>query len=278
MEEGPSGEETFEWAPQGCEVGNWGWEGRSRLREPQVQSYYPAAVVGGAGGPEGVCEVREGFPPHWGERNVLPARTKEAAGRARTQMGYSSFPHTLGLNSASPPRPPAEEVILAEGETDGDQRHPFDGNSEPGTGEQGPQGAVRLGVENRLGAGLAESGKSKQCGACGRSWPVWVWPMGSCVGGAGVWAGPSRGGAIRGPRAGRAAARLTRSCRKGDGFFSRHVPIVGALRRAAIKKSRTDLLNPEEAEDQLADIASVGECHLPRASAGNHLSPRNPAG
>lgn len=46
---------------------------------------------------------------------------------------------------------------------------------------------------------------------------------------------------------------------KGDGFFSRHVPIVGALRRATIKKSRTDLLNPEEAEDQLADIASVGE-------------------
>uniref|UniRef100_A0A452THY8 Voltage-dependent P/Q-type calcium channel subunit alpha-1A n=1 Tax=Ursus maritimus TaxID=29073 RepID=A0A452THY8_URSMA len=32
----------------------------------------------------------------------------------------------------------------------------------------------------------------------------------------------------------------------------------GALRRATIKKSKTDLLNPEEAEDQLADIASVG--------------------
>ncbi|XP_059948219.1 voltage-dependent P/Q-type calcium channel subunit alpha-1A isoform X3 [Mesoplodon densirostris] len=31
-----------------------------------------------------------------------------------------------------------------------------------------------------------------------------------------------------------------------------------ALRRATIKKSKTDLLNPEEAEDQLADIASVG--------------------
>uniref|UniRef100_A0A8C6QE12 Voltage-dependent P/Q-type calcium channel subunit alpha n=1 Tax=Nannospalax galili TaxID=1026970 RepID=A0A8C6QE12_NANGA len=30
------------------------------------------------------------------------------------------------------------------------------------------------------------------------------------------------------------------------------------LRRATIKKSKTDLLNPEEAEDQLADIASVG--------------------
>uniref|UniRef100_A0A674K4V9 Voltage-dependent P/Q-type calcium channel subunit alpha n=1 Tax=Terrapene triunguis TaxID=2587831 RepID=A0A674K4V9_9SAUR len=31
-----------------------------------------------------------------------------------------------------------------------------------------------------------------------------------------------------------------------------------ALRRATIKKSKTDLLNPEEAEDQLADISSVG--------------------
>ncbi|XP_074194165.1 voltage-dependent P/Q-type calcium channel subunit alpha-1A isoform X3 [Rhinolophus sinicus] len=31
-----------------------------------------------------------------------------------------------------------------------------------------------------------------------------------------------------------------------------------ALRRATIKKSKTDLLNPDEAEDQLADIASVG--------------------
>ncbi|CAO2610899.1 Voltage-dependent P/Q-type calcium channel subunit alpha-1A [Lemmus lemmus] len=31
-----------------------------------------------------------------------------------------------------------------------------------------------------------------------------------------------------------------------------------ALRRATLKKSKTDLLNPEEAEDQLADIASVG--------------------
>ncbi|XP_069914505.1 voltage-dependent P/Q-type calcium channel subunit alpha-1A isoform X3 [Oryctolagus cuniculus] len=31
-----------------------------------------------------------------------------------------------------------------------------------------------------------------------------------------------------------------------------------ALRRATIKKSKTDLLHPEEAEDQLADIASVG--------------------
>ncbi|XP_059588284.1 voltage-dependent P/Q-type calcium channel subunit alpha-1A isoform X2 [Alligator mississippiensis] len=31
-----------------------------------------------------------------------------------------------------------------------------------------------------------------------------------------------------------------------------------ALQRAAIKKSKTDLLNPEEADDQLADIASVG--------------------
>uniref|UniRef100_A0A452TFS7 Voltage-dependent P/Q-type calcium channel subunit alpha n=1 Tax=Ursus maritimus TaxID=29073 RepID=A0A452TFS7_URSMA len=33
---------------------------------------------------------------------------------------------------------------------------------------------------------------------------------------------------------------------------------LAALRRATIKKSKTDLLNPEEAEDQLADIASVG--------------------
>ncbi|XP_029772461.1 voltage-dependent P/Q-type calcium channel subunit alpha-1A [Suricata suricatta] len=31
-----------------------------------------------------------------------------------------------------------------------------------------------------------------------------------------------------------------------------------ALRRATVKKSKTDLLHPEEAEDQLADIASVG--------------------
>uniref|UniRef100_A0A8C0GYX8 Voltage-dependent P/Q-type calcium channel subunit alpha n=1 Tax=Chelonoidis abingdonii TaxID=106734 RepID=A0A8C0GYX8_CHEAB len=31
-----------------------------------------------------------------------------------------------------------------------------------------------------------------------------------------------------------------------------------ALRRATIKKSKTDLLNPEEADDQLADISSVG--------------------
>ncbi|XP_066888761.1 voltage-dependent P/Q-type calcium channel subunit alpha-1A isoform X7 [Kogia breviceps] len=37
----------------------------------------------------------------------------------------------------------------------------------------------------------------------------------------------------------------------------RHPFDVGALRRATIKKSKTDLLNPEEAEDQLADIASV---------------------
>uniref|UniRef100_G1T2E4 Voltage-dependent P/Q-type calcium channel subunit alpha n=1 Tax=Oryctolagus cuniculus TaxID=9986 RepID=G1T2E4_RABIT len=35
-------------------------------------------------------------------------------------------------------------------------------------------------------------------------------------------------------------------------------PFDGALRRATIKKSKTDLLHPEEAEDQLADIASVG--------------------
>ncbi|EHB14463.1 Voltage-dependent P/Q-type calcium channel subunit alpha-1A [Heterocephalus glaber] len=47
-------------------------------------------------------------------------------------------------------------------------------------------------------------------------------------------------------------------CKKGNVFFSCHVSIVGALRRATIKKSKTDLLNPEEAEDQLADIASVG--------------------
>ncbi|XP_053440911.1 voltage-dependent P/Q-type calcium channel subunit alpha-1A isoform X8 [Nycticebus coucang] len=38
----------------------------------------------------------------------------------------------------------------------------------------------------------------------------------------------------------------------------RHPFDVGALRRTTIKKSKTDLLNPEEAEDQLADIASVG--------------------
>nr|XP_026255373.1 voltage-dependent P/Q-type calcium channel subunit alpha-1A isoform X3 [Urocitellus parryii] len=35
-------------------------------------------------------------------------------------------------------------------------------------------------------------------------------------------------------------------------------PFDGALRRATVKKSKTDLLHPEEAEDQLADIASVG--------------------
>ncbi|KFO19522.1 Voltage-dependent P/Q-type calcium channel subunit alpha-1A [Fukomys damarensis] len=47
-------------------------------------------------------------------------------------------------------------------------------------------------------------------------------------------------------------------CKKGNVFFSCHVSLVGALRRATIKKSKTDLLNPEEAEDQLADITSVG--------------------
>ncbi|XP_044851192.1 voltage-dependent P/Q-type calcium channel subunit alpha-1A-like [Mauremys mutica] len=36
------------------------------------------------------------------------------------------------------------------------------------------------------------------------------------------------------------------------------LPFDGALRRATIKKSKTDLLNPEEADDQLADISSVG--------------------
>ncbi|XP_068778858.1 voltage-dependent P/Q-type calcium channel subunit alpha-1A isoform X2 [Struthio camelus] len=35
-------------------------------------------------------------------------------------------------------------------------------------------------------------------------------------------------------------------------------PFDGALRRATIKKSKTDLLNPEDADEQLADIASVG--------------------
>lgn len=50
--------------------------------------------------------------------------------------------------------------------------------------------------------------------------------------------------------------------KKGHVVFSCHVSIVGALRRATIKKSKTDLLNPEEAEDQLADIASVGESLL----------------
>ncbi|XP_047632837.1 voltage-dependent P/Q-type calcium channel subunit alpha-1A isoform X4 [Phacochoerus africanus] len=38
----------------------------------------------------------------------------------------------------------------------------------------------------------------------------------------------------------------------------RHPFDGNSLRRATIKKSKTDLLNPEEAEDQLADIASVG--------------------
>lgn len=38
---------------------------------------------------------------------------------------------------------------------------------------------------------------------------------------------------------------------------------MGALQRAAIKKSKTDLLNPEEADDQLADIASVGRSLAP---------------
>ncbi|XP_062829996.1 voltage-dependent P/Q-type calcium channel subunit alpha-1A isoform X12 [Anolis carolinensis] len=38
----------------------------------------------------------------------------------------------------------------------------------------------------------------------------------------------------------------------------RHPFDVGALRRATIKKSKTDLLNPEEADDPLADISSVG--------------------
>ncbi|XP_064416748.1 calcium channel, voltage-dependent, P/Q type, alpha 1A subunit, b isoform X3 [Latimeria chalumnae] len=36
------------------------------------------------------------------------------------------------------------------------------------------------------------------------------------------------------------------------------LPFDGALRRATIKKSKTDLLNPEEGEDHLADISSVG--------------------
>ncbi|XP_075381898.1 voltage-dependent P/Q-type calcium channel subunit alpha-1A isoform X3 [Mycteria americana] len=35
-------------------------------------------------------------------------------------------------------------------------------------------------------------------------------------------------------------------------------PFDGALRRATIKKSKTDLLSPEDAEEQLADISSVG--------------------
>ena len=55
------------------------------------------------------------------------------------------------------------------------------------------------------------------------------------------------------------APRCGSGVQKGNVFFSCHVSIVGALRRATIKKSKTDLLNPEEAEDQLADIASVGE-------------------
>ncbi|XP_021564273.1 voltage-dependent P/Q-type calcium channel subunit alpha-1A, partial [Carlito syrichta] len=38
----------------------------------------------------------------------------------------------------------------------------------------------------------------------------------------------------------------------------RHPFDGNSLRRATIKKSKTDLLHPEEAEDQLADIASVG--------------------
>ncbi|ELV14324.1 Voltage-dependent P/Q-type calcium channel subunit alpha-1A [Tupaia chinensis] len=84
----------------------------------------------------------------------------------------------------------AEEVILAEDETDGDQRHPFD--------------VTRV-----------DSPRTPCC--------------------------------RRRPR-----------CKKDNVFFSCHVSIVGALRRATIKKSKTDLLNPEEAEDQLADIASVG--------------------
>ncbi|GAB1293390.1 Voltage-dependent P/Q-type calcium channel subunit alpha [Apodemus speciosus] len=40
-----------------------------------------------------------------------------------------------------------------------------------------------------------------------------------------------------------------------------------ALRRATLKKSKTDLLNPEEAEDQLADIASVGGLPSPELAS-----------
>lgn len=69
-------------------------------------------------------------------------------------------------------------------------------------------------------------------------------------------------------------AHCAHHCKKGNVFVSCHVLIVGALRRATIKKSKTDLLNPEEAEDQLADIASVGEpCALVRVP--EHGAPQN---
>lgn len=44
----------------------------------------------------------------------------------------------------------------------------------------------------------------------------------------------------------------------GDARLPLPLAPVGALRRATIKKSKTDLLSPEDAEEQLADISSVG--------------------
>ena len=91
--------------------------------------------------------------------------------------------------------------------------------------------------------------------------PPHLWP--SRRPGDGSGAAPGAGPQVwelRRPR----APRDTRSqchcySKKGNIFFSCRVSNVGALRRATIKKSKTDLLNPEEAEDQLADIASVGK-------------------
>lgn len=61
-------------------------------------------------------------------------------------LGESSRPWSLTLCSSS-----LEEVILAEDETDGEQRHPFDGNcSEPGSGV-GPRGDGELGPLVRRG-------------------------------------------------------------------------------------------------------------------------------
>ncbi|XP_064293173.1 voltage-dependent P/Q-type calcium channel subunit alpha-1A isoform X3 [Phalacrocorax carbo] len=90
----------------------------------------------------------------------------------------------------------AEEVILAEDETEGEPRHPFDG----------------------------------KCPAPARA------PAGG--------AATPGGGSRRGP--------------PGDARLPVPLAPAGALRRATIKKSKTDLLSPEDAEEQLADISSVG--------------------
>lgn len=73
---------------------------------------------------------------------------------AQGTPGESSRQWSLTLCSSS-----SEEVILAEDETDGEQRHPFDGNcSEPGSGgPQGRWGNRRLGPKGCSGGGCSGS-------------------------------------------------------------------------------------------------------------------------